>query len=244
MRELPIIMKDALVVATEEGRKTQTSRRGGLEEVNAEPERWVFSHWMSVATSGNAEEKRPAALMLCHGGHALVKCRWAVGDRLYLKEMTAPEGIDQYGEVVRPAYRALGHTTPLRWVSGRYMKKTDARIWMRVTDVTVRRVQELTPEEMMNEGIEVKVSAHGRVLWPVSVQDGPLEFLPKGVNPSRTSLGVGVVFRAYWASLWSGINGRESWERNEWMWVVKYKLHREHEAEYRAWREAKTLEAV
>lgn len=241
MRELPIGMKEALVAATEEGRKTQTSRRGGLEVVNEEPEAWVFSQWMSVASSGYPEPKRPAALMLCHGGHTLVKCRWAVDDLLYVSETTAEQGLDADGEAVSPAYKALGHTTPLRWKSGRFMKKADARIWLRVTEVQVRRVQSLTPQEMMEEGLLVSVSREGRVVWPVSGVDSPLEFMPAGVDPHATGLGIGIVLRAFWGSLWSGINGRASWDRNEWVWVVKFVRHREHEAEYQAWKQQKAL---
>ena len=242
MRELPIGMKEALVAATEEGRKTQTSRRGGLDVVNEEPEAWTFSQWMSVASSGYPEPKRPAALMLCHGGHTLVKCRWAVDDLLYVSETTALRGVDADGAAVSPAYKALGHTTTLRWKSGRFMKKTDARIWLRVTEVQVRRVQSLTPEEIRNEGVLILASEEGRPLWALGEKNAPIHFLPQGLPMAQVT--AWMVSLAWWGALWSRINGRESWDRNEWVWVVKFVRHREHEAEYRAWKQQKVLATV
>lgn len=84
------------------------------------------------------------------------------------------------------------------------MPKDAARIWLRITDVRVERLQDISDKDAMREGIKsIDHGAH----WKNYVKNEISSF----VCPSHS-----------FESLWQSINGEDSWKANPWVWVIEF----------------------
>lgn len=82
----------------------------------------------------------------------------------------------------------------------RYMPMEACRLWLKVKAVRVERLQEISMKDCIKEGIE---GTNGR--WK--------DYLMGGETVYRTNSFI---------SLWSSINGPDSWAANPWVWVVEF----------------------
>jgi hypothetical protein len=104
-------------------------------------------------------------------------------------------------------YEADGHRAG-RYRSSRFMLKWASRITLEVVSVRVERLQEITAEDIIAEGVCVV----GRV-------DGFLaKFEPTG-DFKETQ-------RATFAHLWDSLNANRgfSWKSNPWTWCISFKV--------------------
>lgn len=85
-----------------------------------------------------------------------------------------------------------------KWKPSIHMPKDAARIWLRITDVRVERLQEISGQEAISEGVS----------FPFP---GPSSLLESWGAAKR-------LFK----SLWTSINGADSWKANPWVWVVEF----------------------
>lgn len=81
------------------------------------------------------------------------------------------------------------------FTSPRFMPKNVARIWLKVEDIQVEKLQDITDEGIINEGIN---SA----------------YLPNNSFLRRVAF----------SSLWTSIHGAGEWEQNPWVWCVKFSV--------------------
>lgn len=91
--------------------------------------------------------------------------------------------------------------------SSLFMPKRIARIWLKINDVNVQRIQDITPMDSEAEGI--KMLSGGTFWWQNYLNEG----LP-GFKSAVQSF----------KSLWQSINGKDSWNENPWVWVIEFKL--------------------
>jgi len=87
---------------------------------------------------------------------------------------------------------------PLSWRTGRFMPKWAHRLQLVVQDVRVQRLQSISPEDCIAEGIE----HNNALLWSWETV-GPFSKLWDSINKTR---GYG-------------------WEDDPWVWVVEFSLH-------------------
>lgn len=225
MKETGVLMKPELALATREGRKTMTRRlmapqpaNGCRYEINGNG-----THALHVSGEGPG--------LLCVPVKATsadyrLPCPYGVpGDRLYVKEpfrinsivgqLTAfveykpspqfPAGL------IRPVLMtereialARAWKKPNEWKSSFFMFKSLARTWMEITAVRAERIQDISDEDIIAEGIGLPLGQellHGYVT-PTWNRDR--EFIPK----------------------WDKINKPRGngWDENKWQWVITYKL--------------------
>ena len=91
-----------------------------------------------------------------------------------------------------------------------HMPKAACRIFLEVVSVRVERLQDISDQDAISEGIEVIGLNAAEVpfykdYWGQS---------PGGMYPHP---------RNSFKSLWWKINGAESWDANPWVWVVEFK---------------------
>lgn len=95
---------------------------------------------------------------------------------------------------------------------GRFMSKKYARTFLRITDIRVERLQDISEEDAVAEGIlpvhsfESGCGISNRQYYENYLPVGYTEVLP--IDSFR--------------SLWESINGAESWEANQWVWVISF----------------------
>lgn len=82
------------------------------------------------------------------------------------------------------------------WKPSIHMPKKAARIWLRITNIRVERLQDISEEDAKAEGVPERLLVEGTT-------DG-----------------------SYWSygfnCLWNEINGLESWNINPWVWVIEF----------------------
>lgn len=225
MKERPILFSGPMVRALLDGRKTQTRRIMRYQPTyNADRQQWEYqSPKCSASWSGH----RPLS---CGRLIAQDDCQYGVrGDRLWVREthaLVAPSlsgrleyagariAESDYGpvEIWYRADGALGIMSMLfadgpRWRPSIHMPRWASRLTLEVTQVRVERLQDISEEDAIAEGIE-------------PVPGGYRNYMPE-----REAQGLATSFaspRESFFSLWESIHGTEAWVTNPWVWVVEF----------------------
>jgi hypothetical protein len=193
IKERPILFSAPMVRAILEGRKTVTRREVKMTDLLAvclEPK--------------EGDPKLKAAQKLCPLGRP--------GDRLWVRETwaadaqldaIAPRELSQGEPILYPADAALREVgcsmiTPGRSRPSIHMPRWACRTLLEITDIRVERLQGITPEQAIAEG----------------VMSAERDIDPDGNDYSPCEL---------FGGLWTMINGMESWNANPWVWVVEFK---------------------
>lgn len=92
------------------------------------------------------------------------------------------------------------------WKPSIFMPKSAARIWLEIVSVRPERLQDITEEDAVREGIE----------------DSP--FMPTRWKMYSGSYDMTEYPVTSFASLWESINGPESWDANPWVWRIEFKV--------------------
>jgi len=213
-KERPIIFTGPSIPAILEDRKTQTRR-----VMDPQPEiprwfEWRCEHgiWYPYDDLGN--------WLPCYEQW---RCPYGVpGDRLWLKETHAPARLYRRGE--RLVYgepllykadddllvlnqRYIGH-----WRSPRFMPRWASRITLELTDVRPQRVQDISPEDVLAEGIQRQTcDGAGQVWYGIGAS----------VDPNLSRVGP---IRAF-GCLWDSLNRKRGylWTTNPWIWALTFR---------------------
>ncbi len=106
--------------------------------------------------------------------------------------------------------------SPLPWKPSIHMPKAAARIWLKVKEIGVERLQDIKPEDAVAEEIlplamsSMQLAQSGQLYFDYTK---PKQLFNDGLPP-------------FWSfsSLWCSINGADSWDANPWVWVVKFEV--------------------
>lgn len=145
----PILFNTEMVRAILDGRKTCTRRL--VRFLPGENPQWT----------GYIRD----GLMLYNGRNepCIIKVPYQPGDTLYVRETWCGLPVNEAGHMRGHTiyyYKADGELRPKGWRGtwhpSIHMPKEAARIWLKVTDVRVERLQEITSEQICREGVEVE----------------------------------------------------------------------------------------
>lgn len=165
--ENQILFSTPMVQAIQDLRKTMTRRLNNLEEINQEPDKWSFK-WVAVNQKGILF----AEFYDGHGRSRSVKCPWQTGGVLWVRETwkcvkyDSMDGDLSYGVEFKDGTRKYFEFDDNErfhqfgkfafkngWQSPYFMPREAARIWLEVTNVRVERLQEITEEDALAEGL-------------------------------------------------------------------------------------------
>lgn len=223
MSEKPISFSPLMVRAILEGRKTQTRRilkpqpkwdNGALGIEDAKG-RWVFCT--------NTEVGFAEGLL-----RSKFKARYESGDHLWVREAWRtgkgfnPLSPSELGPRTPLHYLADGEQSarvPLtgRYRHARFIPRWASRITLKVTDVRVQRLQDISEDDAKSEGIEPVLYGgsdpqfQGACAWK-DYRDHPHAVVPYS-SPIHS-----------FQSLWNSINGPGAWDTNP--WVAAYTFER------------------
>ncbi len=185
MNERPILFSGPMVRAILDGRKTQTRR---VVRPQTDPLEMAMIADSITYWSLNYMRKRP------YGKR---------GDLLWVRETWAPTPGD-WAVYPCPAIWRAGFehgppptNRPFRWRPSIHMPKKFCRLWLRVKDVRVERLQEITIEAAQAEGVE-----------------------PDGEEGDSRR------WRGGFRDLWDSINLKRGlgWASDPWVWVVEFEV--------------------
>lgn len=135
----PIIFSTPMVKAILEGRKTQTRR---VIKVDDAPENWKISiAGTSIVRTEPYDAKLP---------------RYAIGDILWVREIWAKRvySDNRYYYKADDNLGAIFNREDDRWRSPIFMPREAARLFLKVTNVRVERLQDITAHDAIREGME------------------------------------------------------------------------------------------
>ena len=221
IKEHPILFNGAMVRAILDGTKTQTRR---VIKLPADAEQVQYWSTPSGRSEPGFAEPGVNYWTTNPSGNHIDPCPYGQpGDRLWVRETFAPCRLsrgpdDEYTSVAEPrhiaphrskcdlgeqhiAYKADGFDAFAgSWRPNIHMPRWACRILLEVTDVRVQRVQDISEEDAMAEGVRPEDVA---------------------TYPHYSS---GAVIGAF-AELWDSINAKRGypWESNPWVWAVTFK---------------------
>lgn len=212
MAERSILFNDAMVRSILSGAKTQTRRVMRTNHVGYV----AFHRWDGElgarAMMRCANETHPGSSVFCEDNRI-----GRPGDRLWVRECWCPgRGLARVaspsvimapsGAALAPGiiYRADGASLPAgtRFRPSIHMPRWASRLTLRVTEVRVERVQDITEGDARAEGVYPLCGGY-------CAGNADAEW-------HSTALGA-------FADLWCSTYGVQSWTANPWVWVVKFK---------------------
>ena len=126
------------------------------------------------------------------------KAPYEPGDILYVRETwkKAPNGYYYY-----ETWQRADIADVMKWKPSIHMPKEAARIWLKVTDVRVERLQEITAESALTEGADKYIHANGTL------------------NEDQTITS----FIGIWNSTIKKSDlDRYGWDASPWVWVIEF----------------------
>lgn len=147
-------------------------------------------------------------LMLYNGRNepCIIKAPYQPGDTLYVRETWCGLPVNEAGHMRGHTiyyYKADGELRPKGWRGtwhpSIHMPKEAARIWLKVTCVRVKQLQDITSEQISREGVEVEY--------------------PHVLNGEEKRY----AFSTLWNSTIKKSDlDRYGWDANPWVWVIEF----------------------
>lgn len=220
-KERGMIFNGPMVKAILSGQKTQTRRIMKVQPV-------LNGSFYEVYGAGWS--KGVKSVPVVHGHSLSNNCPFGiVGDRIWVRETWQGPLVDfehsddllrnpeKYEKPENCVYAADGVPAPefydaddnLRccWRPSIHMPRWASRILLEITNVRVERLNDISEQDAIAEGIERYND------------DGIVYYGPYGKGDCRPE-------RAF-SDLWKSIYGDENWEKNPWVWVIEFKRVRE-----------------
>lgn len=198
MKERPIIFNSDMVRAILDGRKSRTRRLRGLNEINKNPNEWIWRAPELSPMDGiyafQNDMRKDVQYIRCPYG--------VVGDLLYIREniRTAcypyQDGKFNYGAalieyvadeqlVICPDenydwWRHNWGIRPSTIIPSIHMPKWAARLWLENAAIRVERLKEISDHDIICEGFETREEFFGYII-KLNRAKSPEEFLNKWV---------------------------------------------------------------
>ena len=196
MKERPILFSAPMVCAILEGRKTQTRRVVKCDGID------LAGPCGNRLTGDTFLSGRDWA-----GNHALLRCPYGKpGDRLWVRETWRIDGLSTKCalEIGRRHTDGLSFRADMYgdrscddcpWIPSIHMPRWASRITLEITTIRVERLQDISAEDCIAEGISTQLREH----------DATCDLQSK------------------YKALWQSIYGPGSWDANPWVWVLEFK---------------------
>lgn len=194
----PILFNTEMVRANLDGRKSCTRRL--VKGFVPDDAIWGYTTFT------------PKGYISCRGtfadgyGEKFFKLPYQPGDILYVRE-TWHKGLERY--MYRADYSDTekfyrnGKEIEMKWHPSIRMPKEAARIWLKVTDVRVERLQEITEVGIQKEGVEVDPKECA----------GKFDFISE----------LFLLFQRLWDSTIKKFDrDRYGWDASPWVWVIEF----------------------
>ncbi|WP_265533568.1 hypothetical protein [Pseudomonas saponiphila] len=219
-KERPILFSGPMVRAILEGRKTITRRpvKGGQIPTEDAAGNDGGPRWSAIG-------QRHPRYGYCVFGETEAECAQELaergvcpygrpGDRLWVREAWAQINVAQAPGQSWVVYRECDNRTDCGgpWKPSIHMRRRDSRILLEITEVRVERLQDISEEQALAEGI---------VGVPFRPDDGFPICTGYMVGPDDGKSVLETTAAKAFAKLWQSTGG--DWDANPWVWVVEFR---------------------
>ncbi len=205
----PILFNTEMVQAILDGRKTQTRR---IIKSRHESGRFAICKnidgQVEQICSLGWDEENVEKDIICpygHPGDALwVRETWQITDFLH------PED-ENYGYIYKASENGRAwenNDDEWKWKPSIHMPKEACRLFLKIKDIRLERLQDISEEDAIAEGVE-KIADYGNTGYKLYTE------------PDAAYSDIDAVYS--FESLWQSLNGPDSWEANPWVWVISFK---------------------
>lgn len=142
----------------------------------------------------------------------LNECKYQINDILWVKETyfdsTNHKDAILFKDSEKFIYKADGTFIGChKWKSSLFMPKEAARIFLKVTNIRVERLHDISEEDAIAEGVE-KIADYGNTGYKLYTE-------PDAAYSDIDALDS-------FESLWTAIKGEDSWKENPYVWVIEF----------------------
>jgi hypothetical protein len=205
--ERPIIFSSPMIQAILDGRKTQTRRI-------IKPSLGWDAMWIPSKANETYKDGVQRYTMKVNSQYSLpyFKCPYgSIGSILWVRETWRPT-MNSMPTGWPYDYKATVEAdgTPIEgpWKPSIFMPREACRIRLEITNIRVERVQDISEADAIAEGVE---SWFSDLFQETRYKDYETP-ISDWRNPDSS-----------YRSLWTKINGTDSWNSNPWVWVVEFK---------------------
>lgn len=207
MAEHPILMNTFSVQGILDGRKTQSRR-----VIKGNPDYEWLDYITDVLGHIWTGEEHETGPFICTADGKEIRCPYGIpGDLLWVKEIWRSNWSKELLNRDNVYYKADAPNDIYHagdgWKSSLFMPKAAARIWLEIVEVRVERLQDISEQDAIAEGL--LDAGHGAWTFP-------------GTDRVWHSA-------AYcYAALWDAINAKRgyAWDDNPWVWVISFERHK------------------
>jgi hypothetical protein len=198
--ERPILFSTPMVQAILAGTKTQTRRIIKPQPMPDMESGYTYYNNKLVFDIHNWKEEILCVSRIQKNMILWVRETWQEG-----KLMDDDENVIHHGYL----YKATDvfETDPeltgyeFKWKPSIFMPKEACRLKLKVTDLRVERLQDISEQDAIKEGLT----------FSESFIDGKFHCLNDNLIPVES-----------YKNLWEHINGKGSWDKNPWVWVIEF----------------------
>ena len=212
--EKPMLFSTLMVKAILADIKKMTRRLNGLKEINKDPDMWIFRQ-ITIDDPGYLmawfEHKESYQIVK-------VKCPWKFSDILWVREtwcnINKPEYEPEYyylADCLQPWVEDY-NPSEWKWKPSIFMPREACRLFLKVTNVRVERLQEITEVESIDEGaFNIPNTPEYQKAFNEAVKAGGKP--PLGETP-----------RQRFRRLWDSLNAERGygWDVNPWVFVISF----------------------
>ena len=208
----PILFSTPMIQSILNGRKSQTRRITGLDEINSN----IPGFFKYLGNSNEldlgipVDVKHPDRTWFywepnCNNAETyLFQCPYGkIGDMLWVRESFRKFNITK--TTCNFDYKADAKSPVKGWKPSIHMPFEACRIFLKIKDIRVERLQDISNEDALKEGIEV--------IDPNEAYKDYMGYPGSYANP-----------RGSFFSLIEKIHGEEWFKKNPWVWVVEFEI--------------------
>jgi len=201
MKIRPILFSTAMVQAILAGRKTQT-RRVVKDEI-LQTNRYPDDHDFVLATIKPCQYGQVGDVLWVRE-----TCLWVMKDHAHdLLEGNRDGNQWVYKSYVHSDWTEYAKEKDgYKWKPSIFMPKAAARIFLKITNIRVERLNDISEDDAEKEGVE-------------EIHPAPFIFRWKDYVISSNQLKCPIIS---FYTLWCSINGAKSWNENPFVWVIEF----------------------
>ncbi len=169
-----------------------------VKEAHASPSKYIVAYKLGAECGAWVDDGNGGIFFFNHG---LILESPDYSNACQKRQFVDTYGLAKYGGIPRGEY-------PYRygWKSPLHMPKWAARTWLEVTEVRAERLQAISEEDAIAEGI----------FGPPMSQAGWRQYPYESCHLDTA--------KSSYRTLWESINGKGSWDLDPWVWVYSFKL--------------------
>lgn len=211
----PMLFSTPMVKSLLNGSKTQTRRLNGLETANIHKDYLEYkglsdleheTFW-SKKGACYAFKITPNAPKNLTFSRCIETSAISISDIIWVRE-TFQYVDNKWFDFVNTVYKADEVAWDLygcKWKPSLFMPKSACRIFLKVTNVRIERLQNISEEDAINEGI---MRNHEGFEMYSNFEKTPRNYCLSAIESYK--------------SLWEKINGKDSWAQNPFVWVYSF----------------------